>query len=282
MIDASLILEGGGMRGAYTTGVLDFFLDENLEFSSCYAVSAGACHCCSYLSKQRNRAFRVNVDYLKDRNYAGLFSLLTTGNYFGVKMIYEDIPERLYPFDYNEFKKYKGDFYAVVTDIKEGEPVYFLINDVKEGMIKIRASASLPFFAKAVNIDGKEYLDGGITDAIPLRKSQKDGHKKNVVVLTRDISYRKLPPDFIGFIRYIFRKYPKMVQKIEDRYLRYNEELQYIEEEEEKGNVFVIRPQKPVNIGRLEKDKSKLEALYKDGYNDTLKLKNALYSYLNS
>lgn len=282
MTDASLILEGGGMRGAYTTGVLDFFIDENLEFSSCYTVSAGACHCCSYLSKQRNRAFRINVDYLKDRNYAGLFSLFTTGNYFGVKMIYEDIPDRLYPYDYEEFKKYKGDFYVVVTDINKGEPEYFLIKDIKKDMLKIRASASLPFFAQIVDIDGRKFLDGGITDAIPLRKSQKDGHKKNVVILTRDISYRKLPPDFMGFIRFKFRKYPKLIQKIGDRYLRYNEDLQYIEDEENDGKIFVIRPQKPVTIGRLEKDKTKLEELYKEGYADALKLKDALYCYLNS
>jgi predicted patatin/cPLA2 family phospholipase len=282
MIDASLILEGGGMRGAYTTGVLDFFLDENIEFSSCYTVSAGACHCCSYLSKQRNRAFRVNVDYLKDKNYAGLFSWITTGNYFGVKMIYEDIPGKLYPYDYEEFKKYKGNFYVVATEIENGEPEYFLIKDIKKDIIKVRASASLPFFAKVVNIDGKEYLDGGITDAIPLRKSQNDGHKKNVVILTRDISYRKLPQDFMGFIRFKFRKYPKLIEKIDNRYLRYNEQLQYIEDEEKMGKIFVIRPGKPVTIGRLEKDRTKLESLYKEGYNDALKLKSDLYSYLNS
>jgi len=282
MNDASLILEGGGMRGAYTTGVIDFFLDEKIEFSSCYAVSAGACHCCSLLTKQHGRAYHIVTDYTKDKNYAGLYSLLTTGNFFGAKMIYEDIPERLYPLDYNEFNRYSGKFYVVATDMITGKAEYFRIRDLKKDITKIQASASLPFLSRNVIINGRPYLDGGMADAIPLKKSQQDGNKKNVVVLTRDVTYRKLPPDFKNLGKMRYRKYPNLVEKLNNRYLRYNVDLEYIEEQEKEGKVFVIRPEKPITIGRLERDVKKLKALYDEGYNDIKKRKDELYNYLNS
>ena len=169
MYQAGLVLEGGGMKGAYTAGVLDLFLDKGLEFSSVYGVSAGACHMCSYLSKQRGRAIDVSVDYLDTRRYCSLESLLTTGDLFNAQICYSLIPEYLAPYDYEAFGRYQGKAYSVATDIVTGRPEYFRIRDMKADIAKIRASASLPLVCRNVRIGDGLYLDGGISDPIPLR-----------------------------------------------------------------------------------------------------------------
>lgn len=270
------------MRGVYTAGVLDCFLDNNIEFSSCYAVSAGACHCCSFLSKQHRRAFDVNVDYLKDRHYAGVLSLITTGDYFGVKMVYDDIPNKLNVYDYNKFNSYNGLFKAVVTNVETGKPEYIDIRDMKKDIVYIRASSSLPVFARIVEINGKKYLDGGVTDSIPVKKSQQDGNVKNVVILTRDITYRKEPNKFMPLIKRKYKNYPNLIKSIENRHIIYNQTLSYVRSEEEKGNIFVIRPKRPVKLGRLEKNRKKLYSLYKQGYADAARSIKKVKKYLES
>ncbi len=212
MYDSGLILEGGVMRGVYTAGVLDCFINNKIEFSVCYAVSAGACHCCIYLSKQRRRAFDVNVDYLKDKHYASLYSLITTGDFFGAKKIYDDIPNKLNLYDYDEFDKYKGSFKAVVTNAERGKAEYIDIKDMKKDIVYIRTSSSLPVFAKIINIGGKKYLDGGVSAHVPLKKSQSDGHLKNVLILTSDANYRKEPNKFMPLLKIVYNKYPKLLK----------------------------------------------------------------------
>ena len=189
MYQAGLVLEGGGMKGVYTCGVLDFFLDKNMEFSACYGVSAAACSLCSFLSKQRGRAFHTNIDYAGDKNYCSLYSLITTGDLFNADMCYYQIPETLNPYDHETFEKYQGDFYSVVTNIETGEPEYIPIKDLHTEIEAIRASASLPLVSRNVPFNGKLYLDGGISDGIPLKKSMEDGHTKNVVVMTKEHCY---------------------------------------------------------------------------------------------
>lgn len=266
-----LVLEGGGMRGAYTAGVLDFFLDNNIFFTSCYGVSAGSVNACSYISKQRGRAFRVDVDYLDDKRYASFYNLVKTGNFFGTEMCYETIPKELNPYDYETFNAYKGSFYAVVTNCESGHPEYMKICDLQKQINIIRASCSLPLMAEMVELNGKEYLDGGIADSIPIRKSVKDGNMKNVVVLTRDVNYRKAPSELLPILKVKYKKYPNLIKAIENRHKMYNMTLDYIKNQEQNGNIVVIRPSKPVTIGRLEKDKRKLTSLYKEGYRDAKK-----------
>ncbi len=268
MYQAGLVLEGGGMRGIYTAGVLDFFLDKGIEFSSVYGVSAGACHMCSYLSKQRGRAAEVGIDYLKTRRYCSLESLITTGDLFNVDICYSLIPEYLYPYDYEAFKNYRGKAYSVATDIATGKPEYFRIRDMKDDISKIRASASLPFVARRVKIDGKYYLDGGISDAIPLERSVLSGNLKNVVVMTKEVGYVRKPSKTLGLIRARYLRYPKIYALMADRHIRYNAQLAYIEEQSRKGRAFVIRPQTAGDVGRIEKDPEKLWALYRQGYDD--------------
>lgn len=280
MFDAGLILEGGGMRGVYTAGVLDFFLNKELWFKSCYAVSAGAGHACSYLARQRGRAFSVNVDYLGDKRYMGVSSLLKTGDLFGADMLYRIIPEELYPIDYKAFAENESRLYAVVTNCETGQAEYIPIKDLKTDLIYVRASASLPMVSRMVEAGGKKYLDGGVSDSIPIRKSITGGNKKNVLVLTRDGSYRKQPGGMTALIRAKYRKYPALVNQIEQRFLHYNETLDFIEQEQSRGRAFVIRPKKPVNIKRTEKDREKLRALYEEGFRDAEKAYGPLMEFL--
>lgn len=280
MIKAGLVVEGGGMRGVYSSGVLDFFIEKDLFFENNYGVSAGACHLCSYLAKQYKRAFRVNVDYLNDKRYCSVHSLLKTGNLFGAEMLYDIIPNELDLFDYDTYNKNESNFYVVITDINTGKPEYVKIGDLKKDIIYVRASSSLPLLAQNVKINDKEYLDGGISDSIPIKKSIADGNKKNVVILTRDSTYRKGKNSLMPIIKLKYKKYPNFVKSMADRYIVYNEILDFIKELENNGDVFVIRPKKPVNIGRTEKNREKLEALYNDGYNDAKDCYEELLKYL--
>ena len=280
MIKAGLVVEGGGMRGVYSSGVLDFFIEKDLFFENNYGVSAGACHLCSYLAKQYKRAFRVNVDYLNDKRYCSVHSLLKTGNLFGAEMLYDIIPNELDLFDYDTYNKNESNFYVVITDINTGKPEYVKIGDLKKDIIYVRASSSLPLLAQNVKINDKEYLDGGISDSIPIKKSIADGNKKNVVILTRDSTYRKGKNSLMPIIKLKYKKYTNFVKSMADRYIVYNEILDFIKELEDNGDVFVIRPKKPVNIGRTEKNREKLEALYNDGYNDAKDCYEELLKYL--
>lgn len=280
MIEAGLVVEGGGMRGVYTAGVLDYFMEKNLYFDDCYGVSAGACHISSYVSKQIGRSMKVTLDYINDKRYCSINSLIKTGDMFGVEMLYDIIPNKLELYDYETFNKFKGNFYSVVTNCKTGKAEYIKIKDMKKDIIAVRASSSLPLLSRIVEINGKEYLDGGITDSIPIKKSIKDGHKKNVVILTRDKTYRKSKPKFLSLLKFKYKKYPNLVKAIENRYKIYNETLDFLEEEKAKNKVFIIQPKLPVKISRIEKDKDKLKELYNQGYEDAKELYEDLMKFL--
>lgn len=283
MYQAGLVLEGGGMKGIYTAGVLDFFLDKEIEFSSCYGVSAGACCLCSYLSKQKKRAYRINVDYLEQKAYCSVESLLKTGDLFGVDMCYKLIPDYLDPYDYDAFNRYQGNAYAVVTNIKTGEAEYLQLKDMHQDTIAVRASSSLPLVSRNVKIGDELYLDGGISDSIPIRRSMKDGNRKNVVILTKEEGYIRQPAKGaeLALIRARYMRYPKVYECMRGRHLAYNNTLQYIEEMQSQGKVFVIRPKQKSNVGRVEKDKAKLDALYEEGYRDAENCYLELLEYLS-
>ena len=280
MYQAGLVLEGGGMKGIYTAGVLDFFLDKGIEFSSCYGVSAGACHLCSFLSKQRGRAYDISVDYLDDPNYCSVSSLLKTGDLFGVKMCYDDIPNRLNPYDYKAFDSYRGRAFAVVTNIVTGQPEYLRLRDMHKDIAAVRASASLPLVSRKVEIGGKLYLDGGLSDSVPILRSILDGNRKNVVVLTKEVGYRREPSKHLELIRIRYAKYPKIYELMKNRHVAYNRMLDYLAAQEENGQAFVIRPQKKSGVGRVEKDKEKLRLLYEEGYREAGENYGRLMAYL--
>lgn len=275
-----LVLEGGGLRGIYTAGVLDCFLENGIDLRDVYAVSAGACHACSYLAYQHGRAYSTNIDYLKDRRYCSIYSLLTTGDLFGADFLYHELPEKLYPIDNAAFQAAPSAFHAVVTNCLTGRAEYPLVRDLFRDIDYVRASSSLPGVSRFVRLHGVPYLDGGISDAIPLRRSEADGHEKNVVVLTRDRTYRKGTSRLTKFLKVQYRAYPALVELLEMRHLTYNAQLTYIREAEAAGRAFVIAPSVPLELGRMEKDREKLNEIYLLGQNDALKKLGDLMQYL--
>lgn len=282
MYQAGLILEGGGMRGIYTAGVLDFFLEKEMTFSSCYGVSAGACHLCSFMSGQKGRAYRVAVDYLDDKDYCSVESLLKTGDLFGADMCYDRIPNELDPYDYEAAGRYPGKCYAVVTNIQTGRPEYIRMKDLRKDIIAVRASASLPLVSRSVRIGDGLYLDGGIADAVPIRKSILSGNRKNVVVLTKETGYRRKPSSHLGLIRLRYLRYPLVYDRMRDRHIRYNAMLDELEAQQKNGQAFVIRPASDCGVGRIEKDRKKLRALYEAGLRDAQNCYEALRAYLEA
>ncbi len=282
MYQAGLVLEGGGMKGAYTAGVLDFFMDQKIEFSGVYGVSAGAIHMCSYLSGQRGRSIDIWLKYGADKRYCSIRSLLFTGDLFNVDMCYRLIPEKLNPFDNEAYKRYSGKAYAVVTNIETGKPEYLRVRDGLADIGMVRASASLPLVSRNVEINGKLYLDGGISDAIPIQKSILDGNRKNIVILTKEEGYVRKPSSQLGLIKMRYRKYPQVYELMKNRHTEYNQVMEYLYRQQANGQAFVIRPKKAGDVGRLEKDPKKLEALYQEGYADAEACYEEMIQYLES
>ena len=282
MYQAGLVLEGGGMKGLYTAGVLDFFLDKGLSFSSVYGVSAGACTMCSFLSKQKGRARDVNTDYLYDKMYCSFESLLLTGDLFNVDMCYHLIPDYLYPFDHEAYHEYQGKAYSVVTNIETGQAEYLKVQDLKKDIDMIRASASLPLMARNVKIGGRLYLDGGIADPIPIAKSILDGNRKNIVILTKEEGYVRKPTDrlSLALIKAMYFKYPKIYELMAERHENYNETMDYLYRQVENGQAYVIRPAHPSKVHRIEKNRDNLLALYKEGYDEAAAHYESVMAYL--
>lgn len=280
MYEAGLILEGGGMRGLFTAGVLDFFMDNDIMFKNVYGVSAGASHGCSYISNQRGRAFEINTKYRDDKRYASAWSLVKTGNYFGKEFQLDTIPNKLSPYDYEAFNNSGVNFYSVATNCESGVAEYLKVGDMSKEIEKIWASCSLPLLSKMVEIDGKKYLDGGMADSIPVNRAIKDGCKKIVVVLTRDINYRKKKNNLLPFIKHKYKNYPKLVENMENRHILYNKTIAYIRKLEKDGKIVVIRPEEEIKIGRLEKDIEKLKGLYDTGYKTAMKYFDKMNAYL--
>lgn len=268
------------MKGIYTAGVLEFFLDKEIEFASCYGVSAGVCHLCSFLSKQKKRAYRVAVNYLDNKRYCGMFSLLTTGDLFGTDMCYDLIPNYLDPYDFETFGKYEGKAYAVVTNIRTGKAEYMQLKDMHEDILAVRASSSMPLVSRKVKIGEEYYLDGGLADSIPIARSIDDGNEKNVVIMTKETGFRRGPsPPWQRSRRYA--RYPKVYELMKTRDQQYNETLDFLEEMEKEGKAFIIRPKRKSAVGRVEKDKRKLDALYEEGYRDAEECYLELLEYLS-
>lgn len=282
MYQAGLVLEGGGMKGIYTAGVLDFFLEKGIEFHDVYGVSAGACHMCSYISKQKGRARDVSLDYLDSKYYCSAKSLVFTGDLFNVDMCYHLIPDYLNPFDNDTYMKFPGKAYSVVTNIKTGDAEYLQVKDLSKDIDMIRASASLPLVSRNVKIGDKLYLDGGISDAIPLQKSILGGNRKNIVVMTKEERYirKEIDKKQLALLKVRYLKYPKVVELMANRHTRYNESVEYIERQKANGQAFVIRPKKVSDVGRIEKNKDKMYALYQEGYDDAMNCYEEMLAYL--
>ncbi len=264
-----LVLEGGAMRGMYTAGVLDMFMEHGIIFDGVIGVSMGAITGCSYVSGQKGRTIRYNKKYCKDKRYMSFYSLLTTGDLVGNEFCYHTLPERLDVYDNEAFKKSQTDFYVTCTNVETGEAEYIKIKDMVEEIDYLRASASMPYVSGIVEIGGKKFLDGGCSDSIPIRAFQSMGYENNVVILTRPAGYRKKPENK-RLVRLFYKKYPKFANALEQRAEMYNRTIDEIQEVEREGNVFVIRPETPLDIGRMSHDRKKIEAAYDRGRVDGL------------
>lgn len=280
MIKAGLVLEGGGMRGCYTSGVLDFFMEKDLYFPYIIGVSAGACNASSYISRQKGRSIKINLDYAQDNRYLSYRNLITKGSLFGMDFIFDEIPNKLIPFDFETFSKAKEEFIIVATDCKTGQPVYFNKDECEDVLKAIKASSSLPFVAPIVEMHGKFLLDGGIADPLPIKKAIEDGNKKNVIVLTRNKGYRKSPFKLKKLLKIMYSEYPGIINAMLNRHKVYNNTLEYIEKLESEKKVFVIRPTKNMKVDRIERDVNKLKELYEMGYEDARKCYNEMMDWI--
>lgn len=276
-----MVLEGGGMRGVYTAGVLDFFMDQDFYPDGIVGVSAGACHATSYISKQKGRNYRVNTAYLKGNDYLSLHSLIKKGSLFGMDFIFHKIPEELDPFDYETYAKANIDFISVSTDMESGEPYYHIIQDAKRDIDYIMASSSLPLLSPPVERNGRKLMDGGVGDSIPIDFMRKRGYEKNIVVLTQYSGYRKGKNNLMPLIRHQYKDYPLFVKAMEERHIHYNRTLNKLKKLEQEGSVFIIRPSKPVTISRLEKNLDKLYELYQEGYQDAQNQYDSMMKFIN-
>ena len=266
MSNIGLILEGGGMRGAFTAGVLDCCMAHGVWFKDVDDVSAGACQACSYLCNQPGRGLRVWVDYIDDPRFCSMKSLLTTGDLFGAELNYDLVPRKLDPLDNETFLKSGARFTAVVTDVQTGAPAYIPIRDMFEDIEAVRASASLPLISNMVEYHGKKYLDGGVSDSIPIKKAIADGCDRNVLVLTQAPGYRKEPNKALGAMKLKYRDYPHLVEAVARRHIMYNDTLDFIERQVAAGKLFVLRPDQKPGVGRVERDPKKLRHLHDTGY----------------
>lgn len=274
-----LVLEGGAMRGMYTAGVLDVFLDNQIEVDGIVGVSAGVLFGVNYLSKQRGRAIRYNKRFAKDKRYMGISSFIKTGNIINKEFAFYDVPYNLDIFDQETYGKSDTDFYATITNIETGKPEYVKIKNVFEQMEVLRATSAMPFVSKIVEVDNKKYLDGGISDSIPVDKCKELGYDKIIVILTRPIEYRKKKANE-RLTKMKYSKYPNLVKTIINRYQNYNDTVEKIIDLENKKEIFVIRPSESISIKRIERDENKLQEMYDLGIKDCKNKLEDLKKYL--
>lgn len=261
-----LILEGGAMRGMFTAGVMDAMMEQGITYDGAIGVSAGAAFGCNYKSKQIGRVLRYNKRFCADKRYSGIRSLLKTGNIYNTEFCYNIVPTKFDVFDFDTYKKNPMEFYVVCTDVETGKPVYHkYTGDEGNGFDWIRASASMPIVSQIVEIDGMKLLDGGIADSIPVKYFEHIGYEKNVAVLTQPKGYQKKHNKIVPLIRMKYKDYPHLCEAMEKRHIMYNRELKYVEQQEKAGKLFVIRPEKPLDISRVEKNPRELQRVYNIG-----------------
>lgn len=267
---AGLVLEGGGLRAIYTSGVLDAFIEHGIEFPYVIGVSAGTCNGVSFIGKNLHRMRDITINYSGDERYMSVKSMIKNGEYLNSKWIFGELTYSIYPLDYDEYERANATMCAVVTNAETGKPEYLYPTSFREHCEELRASCALPIATKPVKINGKFYYDGGLSDSIPLRKAFDDGCKKCVVILTQDREYEKKPVGHDKIIKRIMKKYPEAGKSILGRHNMYNSQRAYIFEQEKLGNALVISPSEPLNCPTLNSDTQKLRKIYELGYKQGL------------
>ena len=280
-VKTGIVLEGGGMRGMYTCGILDVLMENHIYVDGMVGVSAGIAFGCNYKSRQAGRALRYNVRFAKDRRYSGMMSLLKTGNYYNAHFAYNLVPRHYDIFDYNVFEDTAMECYAVCFDVKTGNGVYQRLDRVNDDFFEwIRASASMPVVAQPVEVGGRLLLDGGLADSIPLEFMMSKGYERNIVVLTREDGFRKTAEHGMWLIKPLLRKWPKVIEALKQRPAHYNMQLQQVREQERKGTAFVFRPFKPLNVSRTTHDAAEMNRVYQQGREEALQRLDELKRFL--
>lgn len=282
MSKVGLVLEGGAMRGMYTAGVLDIMMDNNIKVDGIVGVSAGALFGPNYFSKQRGRVIRYNKKFCKDRRYMSVINFVLTGNFINKKFAFYDVTTKYDIFDNDTFIKNNTGFYATATNVNTGKPEYLEIKDILKDMEILRATSAIPIASKMVEINGKKYLDGGVSDSIPIEKCKKLGYEKIVVVLTRPLDYRKEPLSErkIKLISKKYKRFPNLVKTMKDRHNCYNKTIEKIIDMENKKEIFVIRPSESINVKVIERNPDNLQRVYDLGVKDAKKIMKQLKKYL--
>ncbi len=261
-----LILEGGSMRGLFSAGVMDVFLENDVQFDGAIGVSAGATFGCNYKSHQPGRVIRYNKRFARDPRYCSFASLLTTGNLYNAKFCYHTMPSKLDVFDFETFRKSPMEFWVVTTDAETVEPVY---HELKTGDEKdmewLRASASLPIAARPVELDGRKYMDGGVSDSLPLAFFESQGFEKNVVILTQPKGYVKPIQKSLGLTKFLLHGQDRLYARLENRHNEYNDQLAYVTRREEDGAIFAIYPEEPLDVGFIVHDPDEMQRVYDMG-----------------
>lgn len=271
------------MRGMYTCGILDVLMENHIFLDGMVGVSAGIAFGCNYKSRQAGRALRYNVRFAHDKRYSGIGSLLKTGNYYNAWFAYHLVPTHYDVFDFNAFEDSPMECYAVCFDVNSGEGVYQRLDHVNNDFFEwIRASASMPVVAQPVEVGGRLLLDGGLADSIPLQFMINKGYKRNVVILTREEGYRKTAEHGMWLMKHLLRKWPKVINALRERPALYNKQLQQVREEERKGNAFVFRPLKPLDVSRTTHDPEEMNRVYQQGREEALQRLDDLKKFLAS
>ena len=265
-IKKGLILEGGAMRGMFTAGVLDVFMEKGIDFDGAIGVSAGATFGCNFKSRQIGRAIRYNKRFSHDWCYCSIRSLIFTGDLYGADFCYNKLPNELDIYDLETYRKNPMEFWCVASDCVTGQPLYKKLETCDErDLTWMRASASMPLASRVVKVDGYKLLDGGMTDSIPLRYFESLGYNKNVVILTQPRDYQKKPASLMGLMKLLLRKYPKLLAAMAMRHIVYNEETADVFAKADRGEVFVICPSQSLGISRTEKNPDELQRVYDEG-----------------
>ena len=281
IVKTGIVLEGGGMRGMYTCGILDVLMEKQIYVDGMVGVSAGIAFGCNYKSRQAGRALRYNVRFSRDRRYSGLMSLLKTGNYYNAHFAYHLVPRHYDIFDYDAFEDSPMECYAVCFDVNNGKGVYQRLDRVNDDFFEwIRASASMPVVAQPVEVGGRLLLDGGLADSIPLEFMMSKGYERNIVILTREEGFRKTAEHGMWLMKPLLRKWPLVIEALKKRPAHYNMQLQKVREEERKGTAFVFRPLKPLNVSRTTHDAAEMNRVYQQGREEALQRLDELKAFL--
>ena len=279
----ALVLEGGTFRPIFSCGIMDALLDNDIHFPYVIGVSAGISDGVSYVSKQKKRNYDILMNHRHDKRYLGARNLLTDRSFFGIKFVYETIPESIYPFDWETYFNNPAKVVVGVTNAKTGESEYLDGKTADKKFTMLKASCALPIMFPAIEIDGEEYYDGGVRDPIPVRKAEADGHEKMLIILTRPKNYKKeLSRSNVAAAKLLKKKYPKIAELLLTRHDIYNEEVEYCKQLEQEGRALILQPNEEIQIDSLEKDLTKIDAIYQYGYNLAIENLDKIKSILDN